>query len=535
MATTFRLSIFELSLLGVAGLIFLRGFRKRSYVTPLFGPSRPGWLYGYQRRLVADETEVAAAALLQNWAKEYGDVFALPWSLGSNKIVLIDPKAVAHFFALDTYGYVQTSFIRNSIELLFGPGVLTVEGDVHKQQRKAMNPSFSPASMKEILPVFYDASYKLKTAWDSTLESNHQDGATIEVGKWMAAIALDSVGLGGFSHDFGTLDGKTPRVLTAMDSFGEHGGDKTVMSPFMFLLAPVLPLLLKLPIGGQDAIGNLRKDLNVVGSALLERVRKEQEIGVAQGDKSVIGVLIRSESTEASIRMSPDEIQGQNTLLIAGYLTTATSLTWALINLSRYPEKQTRLREELLQLGPNDPTYEQLSSAIVLPYLDAVVHEILRLHPAVPDTTREAHEDDVMPLSTPIVTATGQTVSSIAIPKGTSVTIPILAINTSENFWGPDAKIFRPERWLESDSKLATDIQSYRHILTFVAGTRECLGKNFAIAEFKAVLSVLIRNYTFEFPNGPDTEIIGWRGLVTKPRVVGEEGAKVPLVVRRFN
>ncbi|KAJ7599493.1 hypothetical protein C8J56DRAFT_742958, partial [Mycena floridula] len=72
------------------------------------------------------------------------------------------------------------------------------------------------------------------------------------------------------------------------------------------------------------------------------------------------------------------------------------------------PEKQNRLTEELLQLGPNDPTYEQL-----------------RLHSAVPNTTREAHEDDVMPLSTTVVTATRQTVSSIAIPKGASVTIPI--------------------------------------------------------------------------------------------------------------
>jgi len=58
---------------------------------------------------------------------------------------------------------------------------------------------------------------------------------------------------------------------------------------------------------------------------------------------------------------------------------------WALIELSQHPDVQTRLREELLAFDP-DPTYDQLKAN--LPYLDAVVHEILRLHPAVPLFTR---------------------------------------------------------------------------------------------------------------------------------------------------
>jgi cytochrome P450 len=60
-------------------------------------------------------------------------------------------------------------------------------------------------------------------------------------------------------------------------------------------------------------------------------------------------------------------------------------LQWALIELALNLDVQNKLRQELLQFGA-DPTYDQLANS--LPYLDAVVHETLRLHPPIPDTIR---------------------------------------------------------------------------------------------------------------------------------------------------
>ena len=60
-------------------------------------------------------------------------------------------------------------------------------------------------------------------------------------------------------------------------------------------------------------------------------------------------------------------------------------MSWALLELARNPSIQTKLREELLAYG-GDPDYDQLSNS--LPYLDAVVHEILRLYPPVIDVIR---------------------------------------------------------------------------------------------------------------------------------------------------
>lgn len=51
----------------------------------------------------------------------------------------------------------------------------------------------------------------------------------------------------------------------------------------------------------------------------------------------------------------------------------------------------------------------------------------------------------------------------------------------------------------------------------------------------QAVLSVLIRNYAFELRDGPETKIETRRGILPRPSVAGEEGAKLPLKVRRLD
>lgn len=91
-----------------------------------------------------------------------------------------------------------------------------------------------------------------------------------------------------------------------------------------------------------------------------------------------------------------------------------------------------------------------------------------------------------MPFSAPILTSTGEQVSSLVIKKGTIITSPIRYMNRAEAFWGPNAREFEPERWLSPDGCVkAKEIQGQRHILTFSDGPRTCLGRSFALAEFK--------------------------------------------------
>lgn len=94
----------------------------------------------------------------------------------------------------------------------------------------------------------------------------------------------------------------------------------------------------------------------------------------------------------------------------------------------------------------------------------------------------------MIPLNEPVATASGEIVDHITVGAGAALVIPIRAINRSEALWGPDAKEFKPERWLDNESGLtskAKEIPGFHHLLSFIDGPRICLGKLFAVAEFK--------------------------------------------------
>jgi len=427
---------------------------------------------------------------------------------------------------------VKTESSRVFIAKIFGRGVLWAEGDMHRRQRKALTPAFSNAAIRKLTAVFFDSTYKLKSFWDTTLESSPDGSAIIEIEEWMNRIALDSIGIAGFSHDFRYLDGQQSPVTRAFEAF--QAVEVSFISDLIFHLSSVFPFVLNTPTPRMQLFWELRRSMNVIAERLLANARREKEGHVAEEltDKSVIGLLLKAEAAGTELCMTQEEVVAQmNVLLLAGYETTSVSLTWALIELVKHPEMQDKLRKDLSRFSAVDPTWDQL--IYELPYLDAVVHETLRLHPPVTEILREAACEDVIPLGTPIVTPTGETISSVTVAKGSTVLAPIRCINRSEALWGPDAKEFKPERWFEDITGGAKELQGHRHLLTFHDGPRTCLGKSFALAEFKAALSVLVRNFVFEFPDGPETKIENHLAIVPRPKVAGQNGAKVPLRVRR--
>nr|GAT56756.1 predicted protein [Mycena chlorophos] len=459
----------------------------------------------------------------------------------------------------------------------FGHGLLWAEGNDHKRQRKTLTPAFSNAAIRQLTQVFYDAAHKVPRAsfmspkaemsqlegyWDASLEKS-PEGIVLDVETWMNRIAyvgipadpsiffpqhsqsvmlyssLDSMGIAAFGHDFRALDGEPSAVTDAFESMVMNGRRASIdaLNLVVFVLGTQIPFLADAPTPRNLLFKRLRKNLGGIADSLMEESRKAREAegnGVSAADRSTI---VKAERNETELRMNKDEITAQmNGLLLAGYETTSISLTWALIELCRDPELQEKLRAELHAFGPEDPTWDQLAGT-ALPFLDGVVLETLRLHPALPETTRQAQVDDIVPLSEPVVTATGETVDRITVLKDTVVTVSIRYMNRATALWGEDAFEFKPERWstLESSSHRAKEIQGHRHLLTFLDGPRTCLGKSFALAEFKAVLSVLVRNYSFEFPGpeGKDTRVKTVLGLIMRPAAEGEDGPIVPLRVKR--
>ncbi|KZT13226.1 cytochrome P450 [Laetiporus sulphureus 93-53] len=501
-------------------LLYLRRRYRSARATPLTGPPNINLFFGLSRYIGKSKD---AAAIYEQWAEEYGPVYHVPAAMGFSRVVLCDPKAVSHFYARETYGFVQTALTKQTIENIVR-GLL---------QRKALSPAFSNAAIRRLTSVFFDSGYKVKTAWDNIIESQSGDSAIIDVQNWMNHVSLDSVGIAGFSHDFGTLHGKRSTVAETFEAFGHVKPSLIIASTFILGLA--FPVLAKVPTPFWMLIKRLNDSMGEIAQDMLENTRRESKGENKTEEKSIIGLLIKAENSDSDLSLSQEEVMAQmKVLIIAGYETTSICLSWCLVELCKRPDVQQKLREEVSNFAGGDPTWDQLTYN--MPFLDAVVHETLRLHPPVRETTRVAAEDTIFPLSTLMTTPSGEIVDRVAITKGQLVTVPIQCMNTAKALWGPDAKEFRPERWLNEDGipMRAQEIQGHRHLLTFVDGPRMCLGRGFALAEFKAVLSVLIRNYAFDFKDGPETKIDLVRGILPRPRIEGEEGTRLPLRVRRL-
>ncbi|KAI5117516.1 hypothetical protein M0805_009524 [Coniferiporia weirii] len=504
--------------------------RMRAKTTKLRGPPASSWLFGVSKDVFTGDS----ATLYEKWADEYGPVYQVPGPFGSRRTVLTDAKAVAHFYSKETFGYVGSKFQKQAVSSLVGKGILWADGENHRRQRKTLTPAFSNVAIRDLTPVFYDSAYKVKNAWDALFQPTGSGEVIINVQKWMNCVSLDSIGIAGFSHDFGALEGRHSDVAEMFDSFGSL--PPRGVSIVLPLLGPILPFLLKIPTNRRRLVKRLHSTMEEIAETLLERSRKEKAAGTT-GDtgRSMIGSLLKAENSDSELRLTNEEVLAQmKVLILAGYETTSISLTWALIELALHPEKQNRLRDELSEFTGRDPSPEQLANG--LPYLDGVTREILRLHAPLGQTGRIAAYDDVIPLGTSVTTASGKSVDHITIGGGTALVVPIQTINRSEAIWGANAKEFLPERWLDGEAGLTAktrEVQGYHHLLSFIDGPRTCLGRAFAIAEFKAVLSVLIRNYVFDMRDGPDTKLEFITTILPRPKVAGEKGYALPMRVRR--
>lgn len=101
------------------------------------------------------------------------------------------------------------------------------------------------------------------------------------------------------------------------------------------------------------------------------------------------------------------------------------TISFGLYDLACHPDVQSRLRAEIFECGDNLP-FDQIDE---LPYLDAVVKEIMRINPSLPGTVRQAQKDDIIPLTEPVTLTNGKVVTDIHIQKGQLVSTSCFVFN----------------------------------------------------------------------------------------------------------
>lgn len=148
-----------------------------------------------------------------------------------------------------------------------------------------------------------------------------------------------------------------------------------------------------------------------------------------------------------------------------------------------------------------------------------------------------------LPLSKPILSTSGIPISAIPLKNNTSVIIGIAAANRDKDIWGADADEWKPERWLSEDGLSVRAAAGgtengerfpgvYSGMMTFLGGSRACIGFKFSQLEFKIVLSMLLERIEFKLPEGKG---IGWRNSGVTAPILKDEldgAAQLPLCVR---
>ncbi|KAH8658201.1 cytochrome P450 [Xylariales sp. PMI_506] len=219
----------------------------------------------------------------------------------------------------------------------------------------------------------------------------------------------------------------------------------------------------------------------------LSNSREKTTRRLASGNREHPDFMYQILNNESKKSLSQMEIILNMALFIsAGTDTTATALTGWTYFVCTHPEVYMRLVSEIRgTLGSEDDI--KWENVRKLRYLEATIHEALRLFPPSP-----ASQQRIVPVG-------GATIHGYYVPAGKTVAVsPWSSTHSRLNFCEPDA--FRPERWLGEDERFANDQLSAS--LPFGTGPRVCIGRNLAYMEMRLICAHLLWNFDLALDRG---------------------------------
>nr|RBR00187.1 hypothetical protein FVER53263_06280 [Fusarium verticillioides] len=414
----------------VMGIIAFNVFVYPFYVSPLRhlpGPKDNAFFLGQTAKFLQVPW---FPELLCKWSREFPNAPIIRYLNFANGETLFVNSIEAYKQVLQTKSsyFVKPAFAKQFAHEFIGDGLPFVEGKLHKLRRAAISQPFSAARLRAFSPVIQQKAEQLIDVL--TQHRNENGNVEIESNIWKAV--LDVIGLETFGLDLNHLESDESPLF---DTF------TTMMQPSTF--------------------GHVINYLNSL-IPIRQYVPMKACIEFSQSCARVREFIVLN-------------------LLILGHDTTACSITWAVHELSRRPDCQQRLRDEIAGM---DSTCDMpgFSDIDKLPYLHNLVREVLRLYLAM--APRQA-TDDVE-------------IDGIMIPKGAVIQLSPAVMNMHPLVWGQDAQEFNPDRW----NDLAGDAISAYAFETFHNGPRMCIGKQLSFMEMKIMLVEMVRKFKIEKPLG---------------------------------
>ncbi|OAX37997.1 cytochrome P450 [Rhizopogon vinicolor AM-OR11-026] len=407
----------------------------------------------------------------------------------------VDPRALQYIFHTSGYKFCK-GIVPNMISLLFtGDSILIQDSVDHKRHRKIMNPAFGAAQLRSFLPAFRRPSSRLSQKWKETIQLGEKtDNCIINVENALSRITLDVLGEVCFDHRFGVFDNNGEDSELAQ-AFNNLFVDSSLHSPswnlifkatWRYLPQSILSCIKYLPTKEYRRASTFLQTAIRTGKALASEMAAGKKIG--KEVTSILGKYTPRQmqsnlSEDTRFQLSDREMYSQiAVLLFAGHSTSSLSLTWLLYELSKHPEDQQRIRDEIRALaearGDDDVLPSDFSD---MSFTNAVIKEGFTFHPIAPTLFWEAKEDRKI-------------VQEIPILKGQSIRVSVCAL---KSVWGEDADEWNPT--------------------------------------MQALLVELIENFEYRLPEGVDIARLHAGFMI--PMIAGkmDEGVQMPLQVSLVN
>ena len=339
---------------------------------------------------------------------------------------------------------------------VLGQGLLTSSGDLHRSQRRLMQPLFHRDRIAGYATAFAQLADQAGDRW--------ADGQTLDVHAAMTELTLEIITRTVFDVEMDTDVVATIRRAIDADLAGAGG--------------PLAARPGRRP-WPTPAARRRRRAVADLDRVVLDLIQHRRRIGTDGTD--LLSLLLNARDADTGEAMPDRQVRDEAlTILLAGHETTANALSWALHLLAVHPPAQERLGAEVDELlSGRLPTVGDLAS---LTYTTGVFKESMRLYP--PAWVLARH------LVTP------QTVCGYDLPAGSMILLSPYVVHHDRRWW-PRPDEFLPERWAEP----APDRPRYAYV-PFGAGARQCIGNSFAEMEGVIVLATLARRWRMAEPPG---------------------------------
>ncbi|CAN7985068.1 unnamed protein product, partial [Ixodes hexagonus] len=406
--------------------------------------------------------------------QNHGSVVGL-MTVGTPTLMVADPELLQQIMIGDFSSFPNTQFIGRSGDPVLDNMLLALTDDEWRATRSIVAPTFSTSKIRNMVPVLNACAQDTVQSFCDVAEK----GIPYDVKIIFTAYVVDVIAQTNFSIRLDShRNSNNPFVVQATRIFGTEN-----WRAFFCFQFPRLSTALGLRIFAPEAIDFF--------AGLMTELLQRRKCDAENEMQDFIRLLMNAEPMDdcagangvgkpAKKRvLSRDRILSQAVLFfLAGVDTSATTLAMSAYHLALNQDVQAQLVEEIDQAIR---THKEITLDVImdLPYLDAVVMEVLRISGPVTMTYRSCVKDTK--------------VGTIPVEKGTLVRIPIYSLHHDERYFR-NPEVFDPTRFLKENRKL---INPFTY-MPFGEGPRQCIGVKYSLLTIKFCLFHVLSKISFQ-------------------------------------